>query len=269
MAIFFTDLDGTLLNKQSMVSPRTRDAILDFIAAGNKFVVASGRALGSIQGVLSRAGLPYDNLLIISYNGSYVYDMASSRALIEYRMDREDIRYLMNQTQEMGLHFHTYTDTSVICAHPDPETDYYIASNKIPVIYQEDVIAGLQKGPFKALAIDLKNKSRLLALKERLTPWMNGKYDAIFSCNEFLEFIDSRSGKGNAVRSVCRMLDIPIEDAYAAGDAANDISMLEAAGHSIAMCNGTEEVKAVASMVTELDNDHDGLVAILTKLTES
>lgn len=78
--------------------------------------------------------------------------------------------------------------------------------------------------------------------------------------------MDCRSGKGNAVKYVCDLYGIPATDAYAAGDADNDFSMLSAVGHSVAMVNGTAEVKSIASMVTKFDNNHDGLADLLFSL---
>jgi len=54
--------------------------------------------------------------------------------------------------------------------------------------------------------------------------------------------------------------------AYAAGDAENDLSMIQAAGCGIAMANGEDTVKAAADIVTEKDNDHDGLADILMNI---
>ena len=61
-------------------------------------------------------------------------------------------------------------------------------------------------------------------------------------------------------------LGIPLSHTFAVGDADNDISMLEAAGCGIAMRNATDNVKAHADIVTDLDNDRNGLADTLSKL---
>ena len=65
---------------------------------------------------------------------------------------------------------------------------------------------------------------------------------------------------------MCGYYGVPLSDAYAAGDAENDISMLEAAGTGIAMLNATDKVKQAADIVTDLDNDNDGLADMMRKL---
>ncbi|MBR3326735.1 MAG: HAD family hydrolase [Atopobiaceae bacterium] len=62
--------------------------------------------------------------------------------------------------------------------------------------------------------------------------------------------------KGDAVRNVAAALGVSIADTYAFGDGINDLCMLEAAGHGVAMGNGMDEVKAAAEFVTtNIDDD--------------
>lgn len=57
-------------------------------------------------------------------------------------------------------------------------------------------------------------------------------------------------GKGDACRDVTATLGIALEDSYAFGDGVNDISMLEAVGHGVAMGNAMQATKDVAEFVT-------------------
>ena len=43
------------------------------------------------------------------------------------------------------------------------------------------------------------------------------------------------------------------------------LSMIEAAGIGIAMKNGREYIKEIADIITETDNNNDGLVPVLNK----
>ena len=53
--------------------------------------------------------------------------------------------------------------------------------------------------------------------------------------------------------------------AVAVGDAANDLTMIEAAGIGVAMANGTDEVKKIANYITTRDNNHDGIAEVAEK----
>ena len=64
--------------------------------------------------------------------------------------------------------------------------------------------------------------------------------------------------KGDAVRGVAQSLGVSLEDTFAFGDGINDLSMINAAGHGVAMGNAVDEVKAAAEYVTT-DIDKDGI----------
>lgn len=267
MHLFFTDLDGTLLTDDKRISPRTLEAIEAYISAGNKFIISSGRPFNNAREVAERTGLgKYRDLLFICYNGSVIYDCGQEKFLADLRLPYDAIMHIIDTAEEMGLHCQTYSSNKVVCRRPGPESDYYAKQTQMEFIFNEDILSCLDEKPHKALAISTNDRGKLEALKERLTPWMEGKITTVFSCPEYLEFVDYRSGKGNAVKYVCDLYQIPLAEAYAAGDANNDFTMLAAVGHSIAMANGSDEVKAIASIVTTEDNNHDGLANILFEL---
>ena len=77
------------------------------------------------------------------------------------------------------------------------------------------------------------------------------------------EIFAKEAGKGSSLRYLCEYLDIPVENSIGAGDAQNDISMLEAAGLAVAMCNGDESVKKSADVITKRTNHECGLADVI------
>ncbi|MCM1158890.1 MAG: HAD family hydrolase [Bacteroidales bacterium] len=63
------------------------------------------------------------------------------------------------------------------------------------------------------------------------------------------EVVNREFDKGKAVKRVCSYFHIPIGDSVAVGDSMNDREMLEAAGFSICMGNGSEELKKLADYI--------------------
>jgi len=116
------------------------------------------------------------------------------------------------------------------------------------------------------LAISLHNYEKLETFRKRISGWAENKVRLIYSSDQYLELFPWDAGKGSSLLFLCDYFGIPVSDAYAAGDAENDISMLEAAGCGIAMKNATDNVKAQADVVTELTNDQDGLADMMRKL---
>lgn len=60
------------------------------------------------------------------------------------------------------------------------------------------------------------------------------------------EVINRKFDKGKALVKVCNHLHIPIHNSVAIGDSMNDLEMMEAAGLSICMENGSEKLKKLA-----------------------
>ena len=67
---------------------------------------------------------------------------------------------------------------------------------------------------------------------------------------QVVEFIPKGSSKATGIHKLCELLGVDIADTYALGDSVNDLDMLEAVGHGIAMGNGTSAAKDVAEYVT-------------------
>lgn len=86
----------------------------------------------------------------------------------------------------------------------------------------------------------------------------------MFTSNFYYEFTAKGVDKGSALTVAMSKLGIKPEECIAFGDAENDISMLKFAGISVAMANGQDAVKNIATEVTD-DNEHDGIAKALYK----
>ena len=74
-----------------------------------------------------------------------------------------------------------------------------------------------------------------------------------------IEVMGEGATKGTALAWLCEHLGERLADAWAFGDNINDIPMLQAAGHGMAMINAEPEDREAADAITEYDNDHDGV----------
>lgn len=266
MKILFTDLDGTLLNNNSRVSAGTKAFLDEFLAAGNKLVLSSGRPLKSIQEVKETEGLNAPGILVIASNGALVYDCDLEKPILERPLPLSYVSYLQKEADALGLHIQTYTRDSIVCREEDEEIQFYRRRIHLPLVLTDDYASSLTARPYKMLAIDLHDHGKLLAFCDRIANWARDKIRYIFSNDKYLELFVKEAGKGNAVRFVCNYFGVPLSDAYAAGDADNDISMIQAAGCGIAMANAAPKVKEAADVVTRLDNDKDGLAECMREL---
>lgn len=264
--LLFTDMDGTLLNDKCEISPAIKDALDQMTRKGHRLILTSGRPLPSILEVRELLGLTYPGMLIISNNGALVYDCDSGTKILEYRLDMEDIRYIIREAEKQNLHIHAYTDTEVVCREMNEELRYYTRRIHLPLKYAADIPSALLQGSYKLQAIHLTDRSRLEAFRDHLAPYLGSRIQFVFSNDQYLEILPAAAGKGNAMAFVRDYLYIPAYHTYAAGDGENDISMLEAAHISIAMKNAPAFVQEKADIITAADNNHDGLLDVIQKI---
>lgn len=261
--LLFTDMDGTLLLSDSTVSPTMHNALDRMTAAGHHLILSSGRPLPSIMEVRDKERLNYPNMLILSNNGALVYDCDRKRNILEYRINNKDIAHIIRKAEERGLHIHGYTDTEIVCHGINAELEFYTRRIHMPLKSVDDIASALPDGCFKLQVIHLTDKTILENFRESLLEYCGNRIQMIFSNEQYLEILPAEAGKGNALRFIANFLNVPVSHTFAAGDAENDISMLQAAGTGIAMANAPDAVKNAARIVTARSNDEDGLLDIL------
>lgn len=266
--ILFTDLDGTLLNNQKLVSEGNRAAIQRLLDAGHYLVIATGRPVKSAFKVVKELGLTMPGCYMIAYNGGVIFDCAKEEICMEKVLPLEYARYLFEEAEKYGIYIQTYgEDDKVLTKWDCSELHFYAKGNRnaLDIEVCEDVFAALTQNPKKVLMIDM-SAEKVTKFQQDHSEWEKGKCTSVFSSREFLEYVPLGVDKGTGVKTLCEMLDINLENAYAAGDERNDISMIEAAGVGIAMQNASEETKAAADYITENDNDNDGIAEVIDKL---
>lgn len=266
--IIFSDMDGTLLDDRKNLSPRIYEAIDNFTAQGGRFVLSSGRPLASILETREKLGLNFPGTFVIAYNGALVYDCEQEKSIWEQRVPYNYVKKVLQLSNECDVHAHTYTDNSIISPKDNEELAYYREHIHMPAIITDDIISALDKEPFKLILIQLDGKDKLEAFRNTLESRTGDKLHTFYSSSVYLECCMKEASKGNAIRFLCGHLGIDITNSIAAGDAANDISMLQAAGYGVCMCNGTEDAKAVADYVTKSDNNHNGFMEIFDKIKD-
>lgn len=262
-------MDGTLLNDQKQISDGNRKAILDALSKGHKIVISTGRALSSAIELAERLQLSMEGCYIIAYNGSCIYDISRKEIIYQQTIPLEYVRYLLDTARKMGIHAHTYSDTAVISEQDNENLHQYCRNTHMTYEVTEDACAALSHPPCKVLIVDYKSRKPLAYYQETIAEWANGKVDTYFSCDQLLEIVPPSVSKGNAIRILCEYLHIPMEATISAGDAENDISMLQTTGISVVMKNAAPHMYAYGTYITEHDNNHDGIAEVIYRFMQN
>lgn len=265
--LLFLDLDGTLLNDAKQITPGNREALERTLARGHGVIITTGRPLKSALEQSRRLGLDKPGCYVIAYNGAMVYDWAKQDTVFARALTIPSVIRVFEKANELGQHIQTYDSLDVLVEPRGDDEAVRRYCKMVSMTYRVigDVHTDLAEDPVKCLAINYQDKSGLLALQAWIREEMGQELDCFFSCEQFLEVVPKGMNKGEAVKMLCARLGVAIENAVAAGDAANDLAMLKAAGIGVAMINGSDEVKAVADYITTRDNNHDGVAEVADK----
>jgi len=265
--LLFMDLDGTLLNDRKEITPGNRLALEQALQRGHGVIITTGRPLKSAMDQARKLELDKPGCLLIAYNGAVIYDWEKQEQIFARTLDRETVNRVFAKVNPMGIHLQTYDTWTVLVEKRCDDAAVRRYCDLIHMDFQiiDDVRTDLREEPVKVLVIDFEEKSGLLQVAAWLKENMSDIVDCFFSCDQYLEVVPKGMHKGDAVVRLCRMMDIPIENAVAVGDAANDLTMIAMAGTGVAMANGTEEVKAVADYITSRDNNHDGIAEVVER----
>ena len=268
--LLFLDLDGTLLNDNKQITDGNRRALEAALERGHGVVITTGRPLKSALDLARELELDKPGCYTIAFNGALIYDWDGNKIIFRRTVPIDAVRRFFAAAREFGVHIQTY-DSREVLVEPwcDRETvEKYCKTLRMTYRVVEDVCQTLEEEPFKMLAIRERESENMRALEAFLRGEMAEDLDGAFSSATYLDIVRAGMNKGEAVTRLCDMMNIPIADAIAVGDAANDLSMIRAAGIGVAMANGTQDVKAAADYITENDNNHDGVAEVVGKFME-
>lgn len=265
--ILFLDLDGTLFNDAKEVTPENRAALERARGQGCRIAISTGRALPGAMGLVRELGLTGEGCYVSASNGGVLYDCGQDKVISRRLLPMEDAEELFAYAHGCGLHVQTYDREGVVVMRPFNESfveEYCRINNAMPWRVVGS-LAELAEPPVKVLLMGPEDRAALGKAKTWMEEHMAGRAECFYSSPIMLDVMPAGVNKGRGVRELCRHLGIPVEQSAAAGDEANDIPMLKAAGVGAAMVNAAPEVKAAADYVTERDNNHSGVAEIVEK----
>ena len=264
-ALIACDVDGTLFNDAETITPRTRDAIRNAVAAGATFVVATGRPPRWIRPVVDALGFAP---MAVCANGAVIYDSATDRVVSARTLAVDTLAELAEvatrvipgaglAVERIGERAHD-TATPQFISSPGYEHAWLNPDNT------EVSIQDLLSAPAIKLLIR-RTGARSSDMAAELAKHVGIEGDITYSTNNgLIEIVPLGTSKATGVDEIARPLEIVNGDVVAFGDMPNDLPMLRWAGHGVAMGNAHPDVLAVADEVTSPNND-DGVARVLER----
>jgi len=249
------DLDGTVVESRRPVRQAVVDAIRRVQKAGIRVTLVTGRMVGAAE--------PFTKLLeidgpIICYQGAVIADARTGRFERETPLANALALRIYGAAKSRGYHIQFYKDDRYFVESENQWSELYAeTSGKRPV-----VVASLPQefaGRDSTKVVVVTDPERAVIAESEMRELCGDEAYVTRSNPEFVEMLDRRVDKGEALREVCVRLGIPPERVVAAGDSYNDLPLLRAAGFGIAMGSAPPELRANADAVVG-DVRDDGLV---------
>lgn len=261
-SLIAVDIDGTLLNDRSQLSPENLAAIERLSKAGIAVAPVTGRTYYEIPEAVRNC--KYIRYFVYS-NGSGIYDR------------EQGIVYSSSMPEDMAraifallASYETYIEIYSGC-YPhadkskmnDERLGYYsvppafrkiIAKSRKPV---EDFDRSLADGSLKPELINafFRNEEERAECFERLRR-LFPDLEIVSSLGNNIEIMNAETNKGTGAMRLCELMGISADEIIAIGDSDNDIRLFEIAARRCAVSNARESLKAVATDIICSNNEH-------------
>ncbi|MDE6476483.1 MAG: Cof-type HAD-IIB family hydrolase [Erysipelotrichaceae bacterium] len=280
--LFVSDLDGTLLSDNHVISDKNIKAIKEVLNRGHVFMVATGRSWKSVQPLFEPLQIQCPCILL---NGALYID-EKGKIQKEIFLENTMIKKILEKLEELDLVYHLYTTKGV--AHKDLERAMREYRERLAIHYhrtEEEIEEIVSKSNFFQSDMSIEDITSFLStvpsvykveifsndeekIKElRSYLKKHAHIQVVGSTNYHLEITHGDAQKGNMLAWALASMGLSKEEVAAFGDNENDISMLKSCVYSYAMGNANEKIKQCANYVA-LSNNESGVGKAILELLE-
>ena len=272
-SVLVTDLDGTLLNENSVITPRVADALRRAMASGVEVVVATGKARPAAIKAAATQGL--DGIIVgkntpgVFLQGLEVYGRGGA-LVYEAKMPEDvtrDAFMMMDDVVHDGLALTAFCGDNCATLAPSVLLDELHHTYHEPAIE----IAGsvdeiLSNNTVRKLLLMGPSKESIDGVRSIWEAAFRGRAEVTQAVADMLEILPLGNDKSKGVRAVLKSMDVnPMTDVVAIGDGENDAEMLRFVGCGVAMANATEKTKSGAAHVLDASNTQDGVAEAIDR----
>lgn len=252
--VIFLDIDGTLTEPGHNEPPASAlEAVKKAREAGNYVFLCSGRNYAMLSPLLKYG---FDG--VVASAGGYI--VCGEQVIFDCPMTEEQKNRVMEVMKENDI---IRTIECMDGAYADEgfrklvQEQYGESRSSEFLRWREQVEKNLRIFPmeryqdqpaykFSLLSPSMKNLDRAKEeLENDFLFCIQDESQGLVNC----ELINRKFNKGTGVERVCRYLNIPVSDSVGFGDSMNDKEMMETAGLSICMGNGSQAVKELADEI--------------------
>ena len=284
--VIASDMDGTLLDENHMLTDRTAEAIKKAQAAGIRFIIATGRGYMSAMPLMRGKQIDCDYVAtsgaevrnskgeMIQRNVMKKEDYTMAYELLEkynllYTIETDEYSCFIgseeqleeNMIQHMKVFYKTMSEEDI---RKLPFFNLVMSRCRAYASFEEFAEANLEVTKMFSMSNDIELLKNL-GIELRKNP--NLAVSSSFYDN--LEITDAKAQKGIALKTYIESLGYTMDEVMVFGDSMNDESMLAMDfSATVAMENAVDEIKAVVKYITK-SNEEDGVAYAIEELLKS
>ena len=246
------DIDGTLVTREKLLTPKSAQAVRRLSEAGIIFGVTTGRPPAGVKMLID----PLPALRFIAgFNGGIVVSRDFS-VFKQNLLPKAAAEQVVQMIEEHNMDVWLYTDKDWLLRNPEA---YRVDREARTVQFPPKVTAtfdGFFDRVTKIVGIS-QNYDLVARCEKNVQERCGATVSAARSQPYYLDVTHPKANKGEVVSMASEFFGIPTEEIATIGDMANDITMFKKSGVSIAMGNAMPEVQRAATCVTA-SNEEEG-----------
>lgn len=258
--ILVLDVDGTLLDSRQRLTDATRRAVAAVRGAGVDVILATGRIPSAIAGLCRELELEGEQVCM---HGAVVARPLTGEIIESRPLRREEVRSQLDFARELGVQAIVAGLAGFRATELRPGTEHLFLEFDEPLPDVVDEARLAEEPALKTYLVTGEDRYQEVLASARLR--FGERFTITSPDHRSVELLAAGVSKLEGVRKVAARRGLGPATFAAVGDGPNDVPLLEAAAISAAMGQAPAEVRAVASFVTE-SNDQDGLARALERI---
>jgi HAD superfamily hydrolase (TIGR01484 family) len=274
--ILALDVDGTLLDADGTLRPRTAAAVARAARAGIRPVLCTGRRYRRARPIAEQLGL---DAPLVCNSGSIVKDPAVHRTLWRADFDAPLLAAILDVFRAQDHPAVTFTDRTpddfdfVVERAPTgrPLFDEYVSLNRAHAEVDPGWTApGRAAGGQHFHLCAIGTRPEMLAFEQEVLARLAGAVQTFVQkspnyTGTMCEVLRRDASKWSGILHLAELWGVDPAEICAVGDDMNDVPMLRGAGLGVAMGHAPAAVRAVADHVTA-DHDNDGVAVLVDQV---
>jgi len=262
-ALVVSDVDGTLLTKEKLLTDRAIAAVRKLHEAGIGFTITSSRPTIGMRFLIEPLGI---TLPVGAFNGSCIVDPAL-KPVEQHLIPEAAARRALEMLGKIGAEIWLFTSDLWLARDPNGQ---YVPHEKRAIRADPTLVDDFT--PYLSKTCKIVGASADAAGLERCETAMQEalgvQATAVRSQSYYLDITPPGVNKGTFVQTIAHQLGVSTDAVATIGDMRNDLAMFRVSGTSFAMGNASDDVKHEATHVTA-SNEEDGFAKAMETILAS